>query len=111
MANVVIVVDMQNGFMRADGTLYCGDQAREIIPRVAARARGEQDAGAARSAELNAEEDAGTITCLARGYMLRPLHCYRWPERQQVRMQFLCEPAIGLLALGLRRRREGRRGW
>ena len=24
MANAVIVVDMQNGFMRPDGTLYCG---------------------------------------------------------------------------------------
>ena len=27
MANAVIVVDMQNGFMRPDGTLYCGDHA------------------------------------------------------------------------------------
>ena len=47
MANAVIVVDMQNGFMRSDGTLYCGDQAREIIPRVAARVQSEWEVGAA----------------------------------------------------------------
>ena len=45
MANAVIVVDMQNGFMRPDGTLYCGDNAREIIPRIAARVEREKAAG------------------------------------------------------------------
>jgi nicotinamidase/pyrazinamidase len=34
MANALIVVDMQRGFMSPEGTLYCGDAAREIIPRV-----------------------------------------------------------------------------
>ena len=43
MANAVIVVDMQNGFMRPDGTLYCGDHAREIIPRIAARVEREKE--------------------------------------------------------------------
>ncbi len=31
MANTVIVVDMQRGFMSPEGTLYCGDAARAII--------------------------------------------------------------------------------
>ena len=41
MANAVIVVDMQNGFMRPDGTLYCGDHATGDHPanRRAGRAR------------------------------------------------------------------------
>jgi len=34
MANAVIVVDMQRGFLEAGNPLYCGDEAREIIPRV-----------------------------------------------------------------------------
>ena len=46
MANVVIVVDMQKGFMDAEGTLYCGDAAREIIPRVRARVEREKEDGA-----------------------------------------------------------------
>jgi nicotinamidase-related amidase len=34
MANALIVVDMQRGFMSPEGTLYCGDAARQIIPRI-----------------------------------------------------------------------------
>ena len=34
MANAVIVADMQRGFLSPEGTLYCGDAARDIIPRV-----------------------------------------------------------------------------
>jgi nicotinamidase/pyrazinamidase len=36
MAKVVIVTDMQRGFMVPEGTLYCGDAARDIIPRIRA---------------------------------------------------------------------------
>lgn len=46
MANAVIVVDMQKGFMDAEGTLYCGDAAREIIPRVRVRVERERGNGA-----------------------------------------------------------------
>ena len=45
MANAVFVVDMQKGFMDAEGTLYCGDAAREIIPRVRARVEREKGEG------------------------------------------------------------------
>lgn len=34
MANVVIVIDMVKGFMQAGNNLYCGDDARGIIPNV-----------------------------------------------------------------------------
>lgn len=78
MANVVIVIDMQNGFMRADGTLYCGDQAREIIPRVAARARGEQDAGAALffTQDSHVEND--------KEFEMFPPHCIEGSEEEQI---------------------------
>ena len=45
MANAVIVIDMQKGFMAPGGTLYCGDEARAIIPRVEARVQQEKAAG------------------------------------------------------------------
>ena len=45
MANAVIVVDMQKGFMTPEGTLYCGDDAREIIPRVRERVEEEHASG------------------------------------------------------------------
>ena len=34
MSNTVLVVDMVVGFMEPGHNLYCGDEAREIIPRV-----------------------------------------------------------------------------
>jgi len=34
MANAVLVVDMLRGFLEQGHSLYCGDEAREIIPRV-----------------------------------------------------------------------------
>ncbi|MGB5932965.1 MAG: isochorismatase family cysteine hydrolase [Anaerolineae bacterium] len=34
MPDVVIVVDMQRGFLEEGNPLYCGDEARRIIPRV-----------------------------------------------------------------------------
>ena len=34
MPNVLIVVDMLLGFMEEGHNLYCGDEARAIIPKV-----------------------------------------------------------------------------
>lgn len=36
MSNVVLVVDMLRGFLEAGHPLYCGDEARAIIPRARA---------------------------------------------------------------------------
>ena len=46
MSNVVLVVDMVIGFMEPDHNLYCGDEARQIIPRVQQLIEREQAAGA-----------------------------------------------------------------
>ena len=46
MANAVIVVDMQKGFMAPEGTLFCGEAAREIIPGVRERVEREMAGGA-----------------------------------------------------------------
>ena len=36
MANVVLVVDMVKGFLEQGYNLYCGDEARQIIPAIRA---------------------------------------------------------------------------
>ena len=45
MANVVLVTDMVVGFMEAGRNLYCGDEARRIIPNVQRLIEAEQAAG------------------------------------------------------------------
>jgi nicotinamidase-related amidase len=78
MANAIIVVDMQNGFMRPDGTLYCGDQAREIIPRIVARVQGERDAGAA----LFFTQDSHVKN--DKEFEMFPPHCIEGSEEEQL---------------------------
>ena len=46
MAKAVIVVDMQKGFMAPEGTLFCGEAARAIIPPIRRRVEAEKAAGA-----------------------------------------------------------------
>ena len=43
MANVVLVVDMLRGFLEEGHPLFCGEQARQIIPRIQQLLRREQD--------------------------------------------------------------------
>lgn len=45
MANVVLVVDTLRGFLEPSHPLYCGDQAREIIPAVQRLLERERAAG------------------------------------------------------------------
>lgn len=45
MANALIVVDMQCGFMSPEGSLYCGEAARAIIPGIQKLAAREAAAG------------------------------------------------------------------
>jgi nicotinamidase-related amidase len=44
MANVVLVIDMVKGFLQPGNALYCGDEARGIIPNVQRLIEGEQAA-------------------------------------------------------------------
>ena len=78
MANAVIVVDMQNGFMRSDGVLYCGDQARAIIPRIAARIEREQAAGAAHFFTQDSH------TANDREFEMFPPHCIEGSEEERI---------------------------
>ena len=45
MANVVLVIDMVRGFLEPGHNLYCGDQARDIIPKVKGLLERERAAG------------------------------------------------------------------
>ncbi len=45
MSNVVLVIDMVKGFLEPGHNLYCGDESREIIPRVHALLTRERAAG------------------------------------------------------------------
>jgi len=45
MANVVLVIDMLRGFLEPGYPLYCGDEARRIIPNVQRLLREEQARG------------------------------------------------------------------
>ncbi len=45
MSNAVLVVDMLVGFLEAGHNLYCGDEAREVIPNVRRLIEREQAAG------------------------------------------------------------------
>ena len=45
MANVVLVVDMVRGFLEPGHNLYCGDQARKIVPNVFELLKRETEAG------------------------------------------------------------------
>ena len=45
MSNLVLVIDMVNGFMDAGRNLYCGDEARKIIPNIRALLEFEKASG------------------------------------------------------------------
>lgn len=78
MANAVIVVDMQKGFMMPQGTLYCGDAARQIIPRLRERVEREQEAGAAVffTQDSHRPDD--------REFAMFPPHCLEGSEEEEI---------------------------
>ncbi len=43
--NVVLVIDALRGFLEPEGTLYCGDQTRSIIPTIERLLQREKEAG------------------------------------------------------------------
>ncbi|MEW6751685.1 MAG: isochorismatase family cysteine hydrolase [Candidatus Latescibacterota bacterium] len=78
MASAVIVVDMQKGFMEPSGTLYCGDEARGIIPRIRERARREQEEGATLffTRDTHRPDD--------REFAMFPPHCLEGTEETEI---------------------------
>ncbi|MCY3761869.1 MAG: cysteine hydrolase [Gemmatimonadetes bacterium] len=90
MARAVIVVDMQNGFMSPGGTLYCGDEAREIIAPLRARVEREKSAGAALffTRDTHAPDDAE--------FEMFPPHCVEGSGEEEI------IPELADLAAGAR---------
>lgn len=78
MANVVLVIDMVNGFLQSGNNLYCGDDARGIIPNVQRLIEREQGAG-------------GTVLFLCDThdpddleFEMFPVHCVRGTDEPNV---------------------------
>ena len=78
MSNVVLVVDMVVGFMEPGHNLYCGDESREIIPRVQALIEREQ-------------ADGGNVIFICDThdpddleFQMFPVHCVRGTEEAEV---------------------------
>jgi len=71
MTNAVIVVDMQRGFLEEGNPLYCGDEARKIIPRVVELLHEEADKDSVLffTADTHDPDD--------REFELFPAHCVR----------------------------------
>ena len=78
MSNVVLVVDMVVGFMEPGHNLYCGDDARQIIPRVQQLIEREQAAGA----EVIFICDTHDPDDLE--FEMFPVHCVRGTEEAEV---------------------------
>ncbi len=78
MSNVVLVVDMVVGFMEPGHNLYCGDESREIIPRVQELIEREQ-------------ADGGNVIFICDThdpddleFQMFPVHCVRGTEEPEV---------------------------
>lgn len=78
MANVVLVIDMVKGFLESGNNLYCGDDARGIIPNVQRLIEREQAEG-------------GTVLFLCDThdpddleFQMFPVHCVRGTHESEV---------------------------
>ena len=78
MSNVVLVVDMVVGFMEQGHNLYCGDEARGIIPSIQELIEREQAAGA----EVIFICDTHDPDDLE--FQMFPVHCVRGTEEAEV---------------------------
>jgi len=91
MPNAVIVVDMQRGFLEEDNPLYCGDEAREIIPRVADLLREEVARGSALffTADSHDPDD--------KEFEMFPAHCVRGTVEAEIIPELAEFVAMGTL--------------
>lgn len=78
MSNVVLVLDMLVGFMEPGKNLYCGDEAREIIPNIQRLIESEQAAGSSIIfvADTHDPDDLE--------FEMFPVHCVRGTEECEV---------------------------
>ena len=78
MPNVVLVVDMVRGFLEPGHNLYCGDNAREIIPKVKRLLEREREAGS----EVLFVSDHHDPDDLE--FQIFPVHCVKGTEEPNV---------------------------
>jgi nicotinamidase-related amidase len=78
MSNVVLVVDMLVGFMEPGKNLYCGDEARQIIPNIQRLIESEQAAGSSIIfiADTHDPDDLE--------FEMFPVHCVRGTEECEI---------------------------
>lgn len=78
MANVLIVVDMQDGFLTPGRNLYVGDGGRTIIPRVVALVAKEQREGTRVlfTADTHEPDDSE--------FLMFPPHCIKGTEEAEI---------------------------
>ena len=78
MANVVLVIDMVNGFLQSGNNLYCGEEARGIIPNVQRLIEREQ-AGGGTVLFVCDTHDTDDLE-----FEMFPVHCVRGTEEPKV---------------------------
>ena len=78
MAHAVLVIDMQRGFLEEGHPLYCGPEARAVIPKVRALIERELAAGATLffTADTHDPDD--------REFQMFPPHCIRGTEEVEI---------------------------
>ena len=78
MSNVVLVVDMVRGFLEPGHNLYCGDDARKIIPNVRELLARERRAGSA-VLFISDHHDPDDLE-----FQMFPVHCVKGTEEPDV---------------------------
>ena len=78
MANVVLVIDMVKGFLEPGHNLYCGDDARGIIPNVRSLLEREQAAGS-EILFISDHHDPDDLE-----FQIFPVHCVKGTEEPDV---------------------------
>jgi nicotinamidase/pyrazinamidase len=78
MANVVLVIDMVKGFLEPGHNLYCGDESRDIIPRIHELLVREQAAGS-EILFISDHHDPDDLE-----FQVFPVHCVKGTEEPNV---------------------------
>ena len=78
MPNLVLVIDMVKGFLEPGHNLYCGDDAREIIPKVHSLLRHEQSLGS-QVLFVSDHHDPDDLE-----FQIFPVHCVKGTEEPDV---------------------------
>ena len=78
MPNVVLVIDMVKGFLEPGHNLYCGDESREIIPRVHGLLERERAAGSD-ILFISDHHDPDDLE-----FQVFPVHCVKGTEEPDV---------------------------